>query len=68
MKYGIKLKSHNSYSWLYFFDEYADAKNNPLQFETIAQAEEYAQNHELHNFLIEVIDDSKLSGQKQLLT
>jgi hypothetical protein len=58
MKYGIKLKikgenGEQKYSWYSWFPETNGSKVEPLSFESVEDAELYAQNHELKNFIIE---------------
>lgn len=55
MEYGIKL---NNGSWIEFLSEYHNNKRK-LTFRTVEEAEIYAQNLELKNFVIEAHDDTK---------
>lgn len=69
MAYGIKLKTTEGYTWLYNLHEYQSKPYKVfLEFDTISEAEEYAQNYEFNNYLIEVINDTTASEQKRLLT
>ena len=67
-KFGLKLKSSSEYTWLYSWNEcgaYSPAK--PLMFGTIAEAEEYAQAHEIPNFIIEPVNEEVINNGKRLL-
>lgn len=68
-KFGLKLKKPTSeYTWLYSWNDaggYSPAK--PLTFGSIAEAEDYAQAHELPNFLIEPVNEDILDSGKRLL-
>lgn len=60
MKYGIKLKNGQ---WLYMLSEYEGNHRKPYMFESVGDAEVYAQNHELSNYLIEAIREEKQGSQ-----
>lgn len=60
MEYGIRL---NDGSWMQFLSEYHNNKKT-LTFRTHEEAEIYAQNVELKNFVIEAYDDSKSTARK----
>jgi len=62
MNYGIKIKGPEGYKWLQFFAENG-APTGPIQFKDTSSAEIYAQNHELKNYIIEVINDIRSSPQ-----
>lgn len=62
MKYGIKIKSSNGYSWLQFFTEDGNPAG-PIKFADTSDAEIYAQDHELKNYIIEVINDTGFSSK-----
>lgn len=68
-KFGLKLKNIQSdYTWLYSWNEngaYSPAK--PITFGSIAEAEDYAQAHELPNFIIEPLNEDLPSSGKRLL-
>lgn len=69
-KYGLKLKdTWGDYKWLYTWNEYtAFSPSRPLSFNSIAEAEEYAQAHEIPNFIIEpVAEVSNVPEGKRLL-
>lgn len=55
MQYGIKLADG---AWLQFLSEYNNSKRS-LTFTTAEEAEVYAQNLELKNFIIEEYNDTK---------
>ena len=59
MKYGIRLKGTNGNHWLQFFNEIKGYPTGPVVFEEVSSAEIYAQNHELSNYTIEVINDNE---------
>jgi hypothetical protein len=62
MNYGIKVKGSVGYNWLQFFTE-DGTPAGPIQFKDTSSAEIYAQNHELKNYIIEVINDNGSSSQ-----
>ena len=68
-KFGLRLKNmyNNDYSWLYAWNEY-DALGQPvkpLMFESIEEAEDYGQVHELQNFIIEPVNEDLFKGEKR---
>lgn len=63
MKYGIKMKGIESPYWLMFFNEVKGYPTGPVTFNDVGEAEVWAQDHELSNYTIEVIDDFKSSGK-----
>lgn len=67
MKYAIKLKANNSQGFTMFsmLSEYSGAGGKPLTFETIADAEVFAQDHELPSYTIIPLSEEKEG--KQLL-
>jgi hypothetical protein len=56
--YGIKVKGSTSSQWLQFFNEIKGYPTGPVTFNEFADAELYAQSHEVKNYTIEVINDS----------
>jgi hypothetical protein len=69
-KFGLKLKStDNRYSWLYSWDERDafGAPVKPLGFNSVEEAEDYGQAHEIPNFLIEPINEDDFKREKRLL-
>jgi hypothetical protein len=69
-KFGLRLKNAESqYTWLYAWNERDNLGNpvKPLTFESIAEAEEYAQVHEFHNFLIEPVNEDIYKSSKRQL-
>lgn len=58
MKFGIKTGRTEKH-WLYSLNEYESARKGPLTFNTLAEAEEYAQDHEIPNYDIEPIAEEK---------
>lgn len=63
MKYGIKLRTANSINWFGTLTEYTGSSAKPLVFESIDEAEIYAQNHELPNYTIEPINEETKGPQ-----
>ena len=62
MKYGIKIKgTDGNANWLMFFNEFKGVPTGPVVFEDAGAAEVYAQDHEISNYVIEVINDIGLS-------
>lgn len=57
MTYAIKLDNGNG-AYLKSFNEFIGGVAAPLSFDTIADAEEYAQNYEIKNYAIAAIVDS----------
>ena len=56
MKYGIKIKAPNAgYVWFNWFNESMGDQSKPYIFESVELAEDYAQSHELPNYIIEAI-------------
>lgn len=58
MKYGIKIRTPNGNTWLQFFNEIKGYPTGPVSFDNHELAEIYAQNHEVKNYTIEVINDN----------
>jgi hypothetical protein len=69
-KFGLRLKNaQNDYTWLYAWNEY-DALGQPvkpLMFNSIEEAEDYGQVHELPNFLIEPVNEDIYKSSKRQL-
>lgn len=63
MKYGIKLKGPSGNRWVQLFSEVGNGTAGPVVFEDTSSAEIYAQNHELKNYTIEVINDTESSSE-----
>lgn len=63
MKYGIKTKTPAGVHWLHFFNEIKGYPTGIVSFNSFDEATDYAQNHEIPNYTIEVIDDSRLGTQ-----
>lgn len=61
--YGIKVKGTTGSQWLQFFNEIKGYPTGPVSFKDVSEAEIYAQNHEVKNYTIEVINDSTISSQ-----
>lgn len=69
-KFGLRLRNaQNDYTWLYAWNEYAALGEpvKPLMFESIEDAEDYAQAHELPNFLIEPVNEEMFRREKRQL-
>ncbi len=69
-KFGLKLKNAEAhYTWLYAWNEHDTLGTpvKPLMFESIADAEDYAQVHELPNFLIEPVNEDIYKSPKRQL-
>lgn len=64
MKYGIKLKGLNSPFWLMFMNEVKGYPTGPVVFDEYGDAEVWAQDHELKNYTIEVMNDFEFSGKR----
>ena len=58
MKYGIKVKGPHGNAWLQFFNEIKGYPTGPVTFSDHELAEIYAQDHEVKNYTIEVINDT----------
>ncbi len=65
--YGIKIKGPAGSHWLQFFNEIKGYPTGPVSFQDVSEAEIYAQNHEVKNYTIEVINDSSISPKGQQL-
>jgi hypothetical protein len=65
--YGIKIKGVAGSHWLQFFNEIKGYPTGPVTFRDVSEAEIYAQNHEVKNYTIEVINDSTISSKGQQL-
>lgn len=63
MKYGIKVRTPNGNTWLQFFNEIKGYPTGPVTFDEAGLAEIYAQNHEVKNYSIEVINDNESSSK-----
>jgi hypothetical protein len=69
-KFGLRIKNSDSrYNWLYSWNELADMGQpaKPLSFNSIEEAEDYGQAHEIPNFLIEPINEDLFKREKRLL-
>lgn len=53
MKYGLKLRSANTFIWYNWMSESMGEASKPYLFDSYELAEIYAQNHEMNNFIIE---------------
>jgi hypothetical protein len=65
--YGIKIRGVSGSNWLQFFNEIKGYPTGPVTFRDVSEAEIYAQNHEVKNYTIEVINDSTISPKGQQL-
>ena len=65
MKYAIKLKANNAQGFSVFsmLSEYTGSGGKPMVFESIGDAEVFAQNHELPNYTIIPITEEKEGAQ-----
>lgn len=59
MKYGIKTKTPSGTHWLHFFNEIKGYPSGIVSFNTFDEATDYAQNHEIPNYTVEVINDNR---------
>lgn len=65
--YGIKIRGASGSNWIQFFNEIKGYPTGPVTFQDVSEAEIYAQNHEVKNYTIEVINDSTVSPKGQQL-
>lgn len=67
--FGLKLKdAWGDYKWLYSWNECGGfSPARPLSFGSVAEAEDYAQVHEIPNFVIEPIQEELNTSGKRLL-
>lgn len=68
MKYGIRVKSYDQWHWILNLHEFDKSEMQILVFDSVSDAEEYAQNYEFNNYQIEAVNDNATRGTQQLLT
>lgn len=57
-KYGIKItQKDNTRNWLQSLSEYRGSSSKPLRFETKEEAEVYAYDNELREYIVEELSN-----------